>query len=143
MRNFGRALRIALRRKWSITGIILTSILIAVLWGANIGTLYPLVEVVFKGDSLPGYAEKQINQADARIEELDGEIKQWSATLATADEKSAKNRDPDCDCRIEQLSALGKTDDRCLRSSRFVRNIDADCRHIGRRNGDQTGRFIN
>ncbi|WP_442508948.1 ABC transporter ATP-binding protein [Novipirellula sp. SH528] len=91
MRNFGRALRIALRRKWSITGIVLTSMLIAVLWGANIGTLYPLVEVVFKGDSLPGYAEKQINQTDARLNELDAEINQLSANLATANENAAKN----------------------------------------------------
>ncbi|WP_372718080.1 ABC transporter ATP-binding protein [Novipirellula sp.] len=91
MKNFGRALRIALRRKWSITGIVMTSMLIAVLWGANIGTLYPLVEVVFKGDSLPGYAEKQIKQTDARLDELETEINQLSAKLAEADEKTAKN----------------------------------------------------
>ncbi len=90
MRNFGRVLRIAARRKWSIAGIILTSMLIAILWGANIGTLYPLVEVVFKGDSLPGYAEKKLTEANEKLEKLDAEVALLSASLPTADADSAR-----------------------------------------------------
>ncbi|TWU22198.1 putative multidrug export ATP-binding/permease protein [Novipirellula galeiformis] len=90
MRNFGRALRIALRRKWSIVGIVITSMMIAVLWGANIGTLYPLVEVVFKGDSLPGYAEKKLHEVDTRLVQLDAEVRELTAQLPAADATSAK-----------------------------------------------------
>lgn len=82
MNNFGRVLRLAARRRWSLAGILTTSLVVAILWGANIGTLYPLVEVVFKGDSLPGYAEKKIRQADAQISLIDTEIANLRRQLA-------------------------------------------------------------
>ena len=89
MKNFGRVLRMAARRRWSLTGILLTSLLVAVLWGANIGTLYPLVEVVFKGDSLPGYAAKKLDEADQEILALQAEIGSLSKQLAAASDEAA------------------------------------------------------
>lgn len=74
MKNFGRVLRLAARKRWSILGILLSSLLIAVLWGANIGALYPLVEVVFKGDSLPSFVQKKLTAARATENELTTKI---------------------------------------------------------------------
>ncbi len=85
MKTFGRVLKMAARRRWSLVGIFLSSLLIAVLWGANIGTLYPLVEVVFKGDSLPGYAAKKMDEADRQLVELDAEIRLLSSQLERAE----------------------------------------------------------
>lgn len=85
MNKFGRVLRLAIRRRWSLAGIVCTSLLIAGLWGANIGTLYPLVEVVFKGDSLPGYVEKKLQSADAELDQLDARIDSLTEQIAEAE----------------------------------------------------------
>jgi ATP-binding cassette subfamily B protein/subfamily B ATP-binding cassette protein MsbA len=84
MNNFGRVLRLAARRRWPLVGILISSLLIAVLWGANIGTLYPLVEVVFKGDSLPNYAATKIEETDQRLAALEEKICVLSSRLAEA-----------------------------------------------------------
>jgi ATP-binding cassette, subfamily B, bacterial MsbA len=82
--EFGRVLLIATRRRWSIVGIILSSIFVAILWGANIGTLYPLVEVVFKGDSLPAYVDKEIVSTDAEIAKYAQDIQRLNLETAAA-----------------------------------------------------------
>ena len=89
MNSFIRVLRLTMRRRWSLLGIALSSLLIAVLWGANIGTLYPLVEVVFKGDSLPGYAEKKLATARAEVASIEKEIAALQRQLAEPRGKEA------------------------------------------------------
>ncbi len=89
MTDFGRVLRLAARKRWSLAGILLSSLIVAVLWGANIGTLYPLVEVVFKGDSLPDYAARKIDEADLRLIELDDKICELSSQLAESTGQTA------------------------------------------------------
>ena len=85
MQHFGRVLRLAFRRRWSIAGILLTSLVIAILWGANIGTLYPMVEVVFDDESLPTYATKRLKEADEKIAEIEAEIAVLQAKRAVAE----------------------------------------------------------
>ncbi len=86
MKQFGRVLRLAFRRRWAIAGILATSFVIAILWGANIGTLGPMVEIVFKDDSLPSYAAKKLTEADAKVAELDNRLAELQAQLAAAKE---------------------------------------------------------
>ena len=76
MNNFGRVLKIAARRRFALVGILITSLIIALLWGANIGTLYPLVEVVFKGDSLPSYVESRVKASQLELAEVDKEMQE-------------------------------------------------------------------
>lgn len=64
--EFGRVLLIATRRRSALAGILVTSVIVAILWGANISALYPLVKIVFNGDSIPSYLEQSI--ADTRSE---------------------------------------------------------------------------
>lgn len=84
MKNFGRVLKIAANRRFALLGILLSSLLIAVLWGANIGTLGPLVEVVFKGDDLSTYTDRRISESDAKVAEIDANISVMSDRLAEA-----------------------------------------------------------
>lgn len=104
MKNFGRVLRIAARRRWSLLGIFFSSLLIAMLWGANIGTLYPLVEVVFKGDSVPQYAAKKIEESDQAIAEIDRELQSLQEQLATVDAESSR----DLELKIETATTQRK-----------------------------------
>jgi ATP-binding cassette subfamily B protein/subfamily B ATP-binding cassette protein MsbA len=63
MKNFYRAARIALRLRATLVGIIITSLLVGVLWGANIGVVYPFVEVIFQRDSLHEWVDGRIDEA--------------------------------------------------------------------------------
>ena len=93
MRNFFRAVKIGLRYRLTCIGIVLCSLLVAVFWSANIGTIYPLVEVVFQGKSATQYL-------DEGIEELQLEIAEKQALIHTA-----SNLD-DTSFLIRQLSSL-------------------------------------
>ena len=84
MKNFRRVLRIALRRYWSLLGILLTSLVIAVLWGANIGALYPLVDIVFEGKSLHEWSDSKFAEIETKVQSLDGEILAFSDQLRAA-----------------------------------------------------------
>jgi subfamily B ATP-binding cassette protein MsbA len=85
MKEFGRVLRLAARNRWSLLGILLTSLSVAILWGANIGTLFPLVEVVFNGQDLPEYAAKKLNASEGIVAELDAEVALLAQQLADPD----------------------------------------------------------
>lgn len=62
MKNLGRALRMTLKYKWSLATSFICSLLVAVLWSANLGAVYPFVEIVLKGKSLHVWV------ADERVE---------------------------------------------------------------------------
>ncbi len=48
--------------------------MIAVLWGGNIGTVYPIVEVAFQGQSLQQWVDVRIDDAQRASDELAAEI---------------------------------------------------------------------
>ena len=58
--NFGRVVRMAIRYKFTFAASIVSSLMVAILWGANIGTIYPVVErqlesgdrVIFSSDGI-------------------------------------------------------------------------------------------
>jgi len=81
MKDFLRVMRMACRQRMAIIGVVVSSLIIAGFWGINIGAVYPLVEVVFKGESLSGYvknrivaSEQQIESHQTRITALQAEI---------------------------------------------------------------------
>ncbi len=92
MKDFGRVLVHALRHRWAVTGILITAVLIASLWGANIATLGPLTKVVFEGNNLSQYAEQELAATGETIDELDDAIaKTRQALAATEDETEIKS----------------------------------------------------
>ncbi len=70
MRNFLRAVRLALRYRCTFLASILCAVAVAVLWGGNIGTLYPFVEVVFEGQSLQEWIAGEVHHAEQNITRL-------------------------------------------------------------------------
>jgi len=67
-------MRLALKFKWTIFGAAFCSLMVAVLWGANIAAVYPFVEVVFQGESLQAWMEKRIEIAENKCAELRSDI---------------------------------------------------------------------
>lgn len=90
MKNFGRALGLALRYRWTFAASVVCALAIAVLWGGNIGTVYPFVEVAFEGKSLHNWALDNIAECDKRAAELTEQIAgiDREAASAAADRKA-------------------------------------------------------
>jgi ATP-binding cassette subfamily B protein/subfamily B ATP-binding cassette protein MsbA len=84
MNNFARALRLALQYRLVFATSVLCALLVAVLWGGNIGTVYPFVEVVFRGQSLQQKVDDEIQEAERKIAELSAMIGQLEPQLAKA-----------------------------------------------------------
>lgn len=82
MKNFGRALRLALRYRFLFAISIACGLLVGLFWAGNIGTVYPFVEVVLEGKSLPQWIDERI----AASEKLVGTLReQTEAARGTAD----------------------------------------------------------
>jgi ATP-binding cassette, subfamily B, bacterial MsbA len=91
MKNLQRALGQAFRYKWSIIGSVICSILVAACWGANLGAVYPFMEVVLKNHTLSEWADDQIKTAEKRIVDLELLNQQYQADLSTADESEQRS----------------------------------------------------
>ena len=73
MKNFWRALKVTFKYKWNIVGIVLSSLCLALCWGGNIATVYPLVQVSFQGDTVSSWLEKEVVNQKERIVKLRSE----------------------------------------------------------------------
>ncbi len=85
MKDFVRVLRIACRQRLALAGVVVSSLIIAAFWGLNISAVYPLVEVVFKGESLSGYVAQKIVTADQQQVQHQQRIEGYQAQLAGAE----------------------------------------------------------
>jgi len=81
MKSFARAIGLAIRNRPTLLGVIFTSLAVGVLWGANIGVVYPFVEVVFEGQSLQQWVDREIEASDKRAGELAKESNALRETL--------------------------------------------------------------
>ncbi len=98
MKNFWRAIKITFKYKWNIVGVLLSSLCLALCWGGNIATVYPLVQVSFQGDTVSTWLEKEVVNQKERLEKLRSERDAMNggsvvASEATdsASEKSARS----------------------------------------------------
>jgi ATP-binding cassette, subfamily B, bacterial MsbA len=82
MGNFGKVLSIALQQRWTVLAILATSLLVAVLWGGNIGALYPIIKVSFSGRSLHEWLGDEIAKSEQLLGGIDQQIRQLERTAA-------------------------------------------------------------
>jgi ATP-binding cassette subfamily B protein/subfamily B ATP-binding cassette protein MsbA len=85
MHNFSRALKIAFAHRVNLVGCVLTSVLIAVLWGGNLTAVFPVVDVIMNDQSLPLWIDQKIEESDREV----AESSRWLAQL-----ESLKNSTP-------------------------------------------------
>jgi ATP-binding cassette subfamily B protein/subfamily B ATP-binding cassette protein MsbA len=77
MKNFRRALKIALAHRVNMVACLLTSIVIALLWGGNLTAVFPVVDVIMNDQSLPLWIDQKIAESDREVSEDD----RWLAQL--------------------------------------------------------------
>ncbi len=78
-----------LKYRWSLITSFVCSALVAVLWSANLGAVYPFVEVVLHGNSFHQWAENQqtnsqllLREHQAKLAELNRELEQAKGDAA-------------------------------------------------------------
>ena len=117
MQNFKRAIKLCLRYRWTVVGGVLSALAVAILWGANIGTVYPFVEVVFKGQSLRDWVDKEITKTEQLIGDQQAEISKLNdqQQAAPVQERSALAR------RVELIEIRRAADQKALEGLRRLR----------------------
>lgn len=80
MKNFARALRMALEHKWTVIGAFFCSLMVAVMWGANITTVYPFIEVVFRGDSMQSWIDERIVKSQESLADYEQQLQQHQSS---------------------------------------------------------------
>jgi subfamily B ATP-binding cassette protein MsbA len=72
MSSFFRAVRLSLRYRWNLISILVTSLLVAVLWGANIGLVLPFMKVILDGGSAQDMLVEQADSVEKRFPSEEG-----------------------------------------------------------------------
>ena len=63
MNNFARVVRLALHYRLTVATAFLSALVVAGLWGGNIGAVYPFMKVAFEGKSLQQWVGDEIVKA--------------------------------------------------------------------------------
>jgi ATP-binding cassette subfamily B protein/subfamily B ATP-binding cassette protein MsbA len=84
MTNFARTLRLALHYYWTAAASVACALMVALLWGADIGALYPLVEVVGKNQSLHQWVDQAIADAEKSLATQTATEQRLADQLSTA-----------------------------------------------------------
>ena len=63
-----------LKYRWSLVGSFICCLCVAVLWGANLGAVYPFVEIVLHDKSLHEWVDDRAEKSVSAIAELEAEI---------------------------------------------------------------------
>src|SRR5215813_6367399 len=97
MRNFNRALKVALTYRFNIAACIFTSAVIAVLWGGNLTAVFPVVEVIMNDHALPDWIDQKISEANSEI----SDSQKWLVQLEKLKGEDAAAIDQNIDAEIE------------------------------------------
>ncbi|HUT10015.1 MAG TPA: ABC transporter ATP-binding protein [Thermoguttaceae bacterium] len=84
MKNFSRVLRLAFQYRVTLVLSLLCALGVAVLWGGNIGSVYPFVEVAFQGESLQQWVDGEIEKGQRTIAQKSDEAERIRRELETA-----------------------------------------------------------
>ena len=74
MNHFGRVIRLALRRRFTFVLSLITAVFVGVLWGGNIATVFPFLNVALKNQSLRQWVDGEITTSQKTIQECQAEI---------------------------------------------------------------------
>ena len=88
MSNFSRAIRLALRHRLTVAASVLCSLVVAVLWAANIATVLPIIDGVMQNKSVPQLLDETIGIADSQIAKCNRDIETLNKQLAAAGSKT-------------------------------------------------------
>jgi ATP-binding cassette, subfamily B, bacterial MsbA len=124
--NFGRILRMALRYKFTFAASIVSALMVALLWGANISAVYPVVEVIFKNQSMQQWIDGRIRDSQATIAANPAELAKLQKQLAAAETAGDRERRWTIERQIgsleERSAAAARTLSTCQAAKPYIDN---------------------
>ena len=93
MTNFYRALRLIFRYKWTLAASSFTAIMVAILWGANIGSVYPVIGIITNNQSIQQWVDASIATSQKNIADMQGKIDDLQTEMAAGDSPDAQALD--------------------------------------------------
>ena len=96
MSNFARVIRLSLQYRFIFILSLIFALGVAILWGGNIGTVYPFIKVAFQNESLQTWIDKEAATAEQTVIDKTAELAEIQEKLKTAPnserEELEKNR---------------------------------------------------
>jgi ATP-binding cassette subfamily B protein/subfamily B ATP-binding cassette protein MsbA len=89
--SFGRVVRIAMSNKFTFAASIVSAMAVAMLWGGNVGAVYPFVEVGLLNQTPQELVNKRFAESQRTVAEQTAALAQLNRRLAVA----AENEQPD------------------------------------------------
>ena len=83
MKNFRRAIRESFHHWPAIFMATLCSMGVATLWSANIGALFPVIEMTLRGDSMQSWLTSNVAKAESEKAKLSSEVDATNAQIAS------------------------------------------------------------
>ena len=93
MNNFGRVVRLALHYRFTFIASIICALMVGLLWGANIGVVFPILKVAFENESPQQWIESEIADAEKTLVDKRTEIAEHKGRLRAAGPEEARNLD--------------------------------------------------
>lgn len=69
MKNFRRALRIVLSHRVNLAACVLSSLMVALIWGGNLTAVFPVVDVIMNDQALPEWVNEKISESNKEVAE--------------------------------------------------------------------------
>ncbi len=92
MKNFFRAFRIALQYRITFVSCICCSLMVAILWGGNITAIFPIVDVIMEGKSLPQWIDEEIVAGHEKVKTYQAAAVALKTEIQTATMNGAEER---------------------------------------------------
>jgi subfamily B ATP-binding cassette protein MsbA len=99
MDNFLRAIRLALRYKWTFAASVFCAVMVGLLWGGNIGAVAPFVQVAFEKKTLHDWVHDEIAEHEQLVANLEREKTEFAIV-------------PPQESEEQRLARLGKMEQR-------------------------------
>jgi ATP-binding cassette subfamily B protein/subfamily B ATP-binding cassette protein MsbA len=106
MKNFFRALQQTKKHWPSLTASAICSLIVAALWGANIGAFFPILEVTIRGQSALEWVNSEIEEHKSEVARLSQLIDE--ARLQENDEDLRTSLQQEIDIHETQISSYSK-----------------------------------
>ena len=110
--NFARVMRMAIRYKFTFAVSIVSALVVAVFWGANIGVVYPVVEVVLQDHSMQQWVDGRIQDTQTAVTKKSDELDRMREQLAARGQQG----DRDLQWKIANVEAELETEASALKA---------------------------
>ena len=74
MKNFGRALRLALHYRGTVVACLASGTLVAILWGGNLTAVYPVVDVIMTDRAMPEWVDDQLAKHQQEVVQYERQL---------------------------------------------------------------------